>query len=104
MIRPLLASFVVAATMVSASAEPAAPSCVAWLKERTTTLPPDLRAWALGVIEEYASGLPEHSSANLADTENILTHVDIYCQAHPADHLDHALQSAIAILKNCAKR
>lgn len=95
MIRPLLAGFVLAATMGSAGAEPGSASCAVWLKERTTAGAADLRTWALGVVEQYASRLPEHTSPSFADNENILSRVDIYCEAHLSDNVGHAVQSVI---------
>ncbi len=95
MIRALLIASAVLAAGGSAAANPGDASCAVWLTERITTGAPDLRTWALNRLQQYASGLPEHAFASFADNNNILTHLDIYCEAHPSDHLDRAVQSVI---------
>ena len=92
----LIASFLVALIRTAyGAADPGSASCAVWLKERVTTGAPDLRTWAMDAVQQYASHLPERSSASFSDNDDILTHVDIYCEAHPSDRLDHALQSVI---------
>jgi hypothetical protein len=95
MIRALSIATLFVAIIGSAAADPGSAPCAVWLKERTTTGAPDLRTWALGRLEEYASHLPDPTSAGFAETENVLAHIDIYCEAHPSDHFDHAVQSVL---------
>ena len=100
----LIASFLGAFTQIAYGAtDPGSASCAAWLKERVTTGDPDFRTWAIDAVQQYESRLPEHSAASFADSDNILTHVDIYCEAHPSERLDHALQSVIGDFEELRK-
>lgn len=95
MFGTLFFGLVLTATIGNGAGDPGSAPCAVWLKERVTGEALGMRTWALGVVQEYASALTRPSFAAFADTENILVHIDIYCEAHPSDHLDHAVQSVI---------
>ena len=75
MFGTIFLGLVLTATVGNGAADPGSAACAVWLKDRVTGEAHDLKTWALGLVEEYASGLPpERRLTGFADTADWQAH------------------------------